>query len=248
MPAPLPQVFISKDLAQHFGYRSAPEALRGLRGRVQPGYGGVLDGVQVTEGPHPQPTPAARPPPQGHADLRLGREGGRCHGARRGAGALGRLPPRDPRGHTGGRGHFQRCCHLCALRRWAQSQPWHGPGTAWHGLAGLTRCPFPREEPAGRPHLWLPHRRQEMWDPGLRRHCLSWVPRARRSSPIPGMCCSQHPHTPLQIKPRTAPLLPPAPPGPCPVPLSGQERCHSDLGAALTMSQAVTGGSTCISP
>ncbi|NWR53843.1 KHK Ketohexokinase, partial [Bucorvus abyssinicus] len=30
-------VFISKDLAQHFGYRSAPEALRGLRGRVQPG-------------------------------------------------------------------------------------------------------------------------------------------------------------------------------------------------------------------
>ncbi|XP_075563879.1 ketohexokinase-like [Pelecanus crispus] len=30
-------VFISKDVAQHFGYRSAPEALRGLRGRVQPG-------------------------------------------------------------------------------------------------------------------------------------------------------------------------------------------------------------------
>ncbi|NXI36731.1 KHK Ketohexokinase, partial [Galbula dea] len=30
-------VFISKDLAQHFGYHSAPEALRGLRGRVQPG-------------------------------------------------------------------------------------------------------------------------------------------------------------------------------------------------------------------
>ncbi|XP_052666211.1 ketohexokinase isoform X1 [Harpia harpyja] len=30
-------VFISKDLARHFGYRSAPEALRGLRGRVQPG-------------------------------------------------------------------------------------------------------------------------------------------------------------------------------------------------------------------
>ncbi|KAM6407325.1 ketohexokinase isoform 1-T1 [Pluvialis apricaria] len=30
-------VFISKDLAQHFGYRSAPEALRGLRDRVQPG-------------------------------------------------------------------------------------------------------------------------------------------------------------------------------------------------------------------
>ncbi|XP_074751317.1 ketohexokinase [Athene noctua] len=30
-------VFISKDVARHFGYRSAPEALRGLRGRVQPG-------------------------------------------------------------------------------------------------------------------------------------------------------------------------------------------------------------------
>ncbi|XP_066851386.1 ketohexokinase isoform X6 [Anser cygnoides] len=30
-------VFISKDLAKHFGYRSAPEALRGLRSRVQPG-------------------------------------------------------------------------------------------------------------------------------------------------------------------------------------------------------------------
>ncbi|NWS46952.1 KHK Ketohexokinase, partial [Probosciger aterrimus] len=30
-------VFISKDLAQHFGYRSAPEALRGLHSRVQPG-------------------------------------------------------------------------------------------------------------------------------------------------------------------------------------------------------------------
>ncbi|XP_074438421.1 ketohexokinase isoform X2 [Larus michahellis] len=30
-------VFISKDLAQHFGYRSAAEALRGLRHRVQPG-------------------------------------------------------------------------------------------------------------------------------------------------------------------------------------------------------------------
>uniref|UniRef100_A0A8C5NNI7 Carbohydrate kinase PfkB domain-containing protein n=2 Tax=Junco hyemalis TaxID=40217 RepID=A0A8C5NNI7_JUNHY len=36
-PAPLPQVFISKDLARHFGYQSAPEALRGLRGRIQPG-------------------------------------------------------------------------------------------------------------------------------------------------------------------------------------------------------------------
>ncbi|XP_074438426.1 ketohexokinase isoform X7 [Larus michahellis] len=31
------EVFISKDLAQHFGYRSAAEALRGLRHRVQPG-------------------------------------------------------------------------------------------------------------------------------------------------------------------------------------------------------------------
>ncbi|XP_074905875.1 ketohexokinase isoform X4 [Buteo buteo] len=31
------EVFISKDLARHFGYRSAPEALQGLRGRVQPG-------------------------------------------------------------------------------------------------------------------------------------------------------------------------------------------------------------------
>uniref|UniRef100_A0A8C5J4K3 Carbohydrate kinase PfkB domain-containing protein n=1 Tax=Junco hyemalis TaxID=40217 RepID=A0A8C5J4K3_JUNHY len=30
-------VFISKDLARHFGYQSAPEALRGLRGRIQPG-------------------------------------------------------------------------------------------------------------------------------------------------------------------------------------------------------------------
>ncbi|XP_074009779.1 ketohexokinase [Numenius arquata] len=30
-------VFISKDLAQHFGYHSAPEALQGLRHRVQPG-------------------------------------------------------------------------------------------------------------------------------------------------------------------------------------------------------------------
>ncbi|XP_065487937.1 ketohexokinase isoform X3 [Caloenas nicobarica] len=30
-------VFISKDLAQHFGYRSAPEALQGLYDRVQPG-------------------------------------------------------------------------------------------------------------------------------------------------------------------------------------------------------------------
>ncbi|NXF39469.1 KHK Ketohexokinase, partial [Nyctibius bracteatus] len=37
VPAPLPQVFISKDVARHFGYRSAPEALRGLRSRVQPG-------------------------------------------------------------------------------------------------------------------------------------------------------------------------------------------------------------------
>ncbi|KAM6086123.1 ketohexokinase isoform 2-T2 [Theristicus caerulescens] len=30
-------VFISKDVARHFGYRSAPEAVRGLRSRVQPG-------------------------------------------------------------------------------------------------------------------------------------------------------------------------------------------------------------------
>ncbi|XP_061846096.1 ketohexokinase [Colius striatus] len=30
-------VFVSKDLAQHFGYQSAPEALHGLRSRVQPG-------------------------------------------------------------------------------------------------------------------------------------------------------------------------------------------------------------------
>lgn len=32
-----PQVFISKDVARHFGYQSAPEALWGLRSRVQPG-------------------------------------------------------------------------------------------------------------------------------------------------------------------------------------------------------------------
>ncbi|XP_042681966.1 ketohexokinase isoform X1 [Centrocercus urophasianus] len=31
------QVFISKDLAKHFGYNTAAEALRGLRGRVRPG-------------------------------------------------------------------------------------------------------------------------------------------------------------------------------------------------------------------
>ncbi|XP_031959761.1 ketohexokinase isoform X2 [Corvus hawaiiensis] len=31
------EVFISKDLARHFGYQSAPEALRGLRGHIQPG-------------------------------------------------------------------------------------------------------------------------------------------------------------------------------------------------------------------
>ncbi|KAM6086124.1 ketohexokinase isoform 3-T3 [Theristicus caerulescens] len=31
------EVFISKDVARHFGYRSAPEAVRGLRSRVQPG-------------------------------------------------------------------------------------------------------------------------------------------------------------------------------------------------------------------
>ncbi|XP_014743716.1 PREDICTED: ketohexokinase isoform X2 [Sturnus vulgaris] len=30
-------VFISKDLARHFGYQSAPEALQGLRGHIQPG-------------------------------------------------------------------------------------------------------------------------------------------------------------------------------------------------------------------
>ncbi|NXV01599.1 KHK Ketohexokinase, partial [Cettia cetti] len=30
-------VFISKDLAQHFGYLSAPEAVKGLQGRIQPG-------------------------------------------------------------------------------------------------------------------------------------------------------------------------------------------------------------------
>ncbi|NXV81890.1 KHK Ketohexokinase, partial [Atlantisia rogersi] len=30
-------VFVSKDVAQHLGFRSAPEALRGLRGRLQPG-------------------------------------------------------------------------------------------------------------------------------------------------------------------------------------------------------------------
>ncbi|XP_064002614.1 ketohexokinase isoform X3 [Pogoniulus pusillus] len=30
-------VFISKDLAQHLGYQSAPEALQGLRSRIQPG-------------------------------------------------------------------------------------------------------------------------------------------------------------------------------------------------------------------
>ncbi|KAM6280620.1 ketohexokinase isoform 1-T1 [Porphyrio hochstetteri] len=30
-------VFVSKDVAQHLGFRSAPEALRGLRSRVQPG-------------------------------------------------------------------------------------------------------------------------------------------------------------------------------------------------------------------
>ncbi|NXK15029.1 KHK Ketohexokinase, partial [Herpetotheres cachinnans] len=37
VPALLPQVFISKDVARHFGYQSAPEALRGLHSRVQPG-------------------------------------------------------------------------------------------------------------------------------------------------------------------------------------------------------------------
>ncbi|XP_064911460.1 ketohexokinase isoform X1 [Columba livia] len=93
-------VFISKDLAQHFGYRSAPEALRGLHDRVQPG--------------------------------------------------------------------------------WAQ--PGLGTARPWHSLAqpgAADRYPFPREEPAGRPHLWLPGCGQEVWDPGLRRHRLSRAPRAR---------------------------------------------------------------------
>ncbi|XP_065538129.1 ketohexokinase isoform X3 [Lathamus discolor] len=81
-----------------------------------------------------------------HTDLCLGRGGCRRHRARWGAGALGCLPPRDPRGHIGGRGHLQCCCHLCTLGR---------------------------EDPAGCHYLRLPHCRQEMWDPGLRWHRLS---------------------------------------------------------------------------
>lgn len=34
---PCPQVFVSKDVAKHFGFRSAVEALRGLYGRVRKG-------------------------------------------------------------------------------------------------------------------------------------------------------------------------------------------------------------------
>ena len=32
-----PQVFVSKDVAKHFGFQSAEEALRGLYGRVRKG-------------------------------------------------------------------------------------------------------------------------------------------------------------------------------------------------------------------
>ncbi|NWI55469.1 KHK Ketohexokinase, partial [Calyptomena viridis] len=51
-------VFISKDLARYLGYRSAPEALQGLRGRIQPGYGVRRGGRGAGEGTTcPTPTP-----------------------------------------------------------------------------------------------------------------------------------------------------------------------------------------------
>ncbi|NXU94793.1 KHK Ketohexokinase, partial [Xiphorhynchus elegans] len=53
-------VFISKDLAQHFGYHSAPEALQGLRGRIQSGYEGFVEG-RGSGGCTVCPTPTSLP-------------------------------------------------------------------------------------------------------------------------------------------------------------------------------------------
>lgn len=76
---------------------------------------------------------------------------------------------------------------------------------------------IPREEPAGRPHLRLPDRGQEMWDPGLRGHCLSFcletsAPHRHTTSPL-------HPAT--SNKTPCALLLPPASPGCAPLALAG---------------------------
>lgn len=96
-----------------------------------------------------------------------------------------------------------------------------GAATVWPRFSlarpHLIPVAIPREEPAGRPHIRLPDRGQEMWDPGLRGHCLSLcletsAPHRHTTSPL-------HPAT--SNKTPCALLLPPASPGCAPLALAG---------------------------
>ncbi|XP_063278344.1 ketohexokinase isoform X1 [Prinia subflava] len=143
-------VFISKDLARHFGYQSAREALQGLRGRIQTG--ATLICAWAEEG----------------ADA-MGPDGELVHSDA--------FPP-ETLVDTLGAGDTFNAAVIFALAE-GGAQTWHGHSTATvqFGVATarprLILGPTPREDPAGRPHLRLPDRGQEMWDPGLRWHCLS---------------------------------------------------------------------------
>uniref|UniRef100_A0A8B9CNF4 Ketohexokinase n=1 Tax=Anser brachyrhynchus TaxID=132585 RepID=A0A8B9CNF4_9AVES len=181
----------------HWEARNASEQVRMIQrveehNRALPPAQRIRTSVEV-EKPREELLPLLAHGDVGHADLRLGRGGGRRHGARRGAGARGRLPPRDPGGHAGGWGHLQRCRHLRALGR---------------------------AEPAGRAQLRLPHRGQEVRDPGLRRHRLSRTcgchcPPPRSLAPLALLPIKFLGAPPLSLVPgpeeRRAPTLP-APP------------------------------------
>uniref|UniRef100_A0A8C3GGT8 Uncharacterized protein n=1 Tax=Cairina moschata TaxID=8855 RepID=A0A8C3GGT8_CAIMO len=205
----------------HWEARNAAEQLRMIQrveehNRALPPARRIRTSVEV-EKPREELLPLLAHGDVGDADLRLGRGGGRRHGARRGAGARGRLPPRDPGGHAGGWGHLQRCHHLRALGR---------------------------AEPAGRAQLRLPHRRQEVRDPGLRRHRLS---RGCRCPPPHSLA----PLTPLPIKFLGAPppSLVPGPGEPhAPTPPASPQGAQRGWQLLYSSSHSGTGENACRGP
>ncbi|XP_053106939.1 ketohexokinase isoform X10 [Hemicordylus capensis] len=142
--------FEQVDLSQykwiHWEGRNASEQVKMLQrverhNRECPAAERVATSVEV-EKPRPDLYPLLGYGDVRHPDLCLGRGGGRRGGARRAAGALGRLLSRGRGGHPGGWGYLQ---------------------------CGCDPCPQQGETPSRGPGLWVPGGRPKVWGARLRR-------------------------------------------------------------------------------
>lgn len=155
------QVFVSKDVARHFGFDSPEAALRGLYPRVKKGWGSKVQ-WNATDGSGSDPSVS-----QGCPDLCLGRKRSRRFGSWRSAAPFRRFSSWNAGGHAGSRRHLQRRRPPHAVQRWGGWPGSTGSDPVWFWSVNVSVC---RRKCAGRAGLWLQDCRQEVWFPWLRRH------------------------------------------------------------------------------